>query len=154
MERVDMAADATMRPMRGEDVDAVIGIETQQFTIPWEASTFLDLIDRPSAELWVAEHPDAGVIAYAVLWCILDQGELANVAVRPEYAGRGYARQLLDGMFVLAKGRGVETVFLEVRDSNARAVDLYRSFGFTDVGRRKNYYEKPREDAVVMRLVL
>jgi [ribosomal protein S18]-alanine N-acetyltransferase len=154
MERVDTAADATMRPMRAEDVDAVIGIENRQFTSPWDASTFLDLIDRPSAELWVAEHPEAGVIAYAVLWCIVDQGELANVAVRPEYAGLGYARRLLDGMFVLAKGRGIETVFLEVRSSNARATELYRSFGFTDVGRRKNYYEKPREDAVVMRLTL
>ena len=146
--------NATIRPMRREDIDGVLGIEGQQFSVPWSSRTFEGLVDRPGAELWVVEHDDAGIIAYGVMWCILDQGELANVAVRPEFARQGYARRLLDQMFALAKDQGVKTVYLEVRASNTAASDLYRSFGFSEIGVRKNYYEAPKEDAVVMRMVV
>jgi [ribosomal protein S18]-alanine N-acetyltransferase len=144
--------DATIRTMRGEDIEAVLDIEGRQFSSPWSAQAFEGLIERSGAELWVVEHDEAGVIAYAVLWCILDQGELANVAVRPDFARQGYARRLLDEMFAFAKERGVESVYLEVRASNGGAADLYRSFGFTEVGLRKKYYDEPKEDAVVMRM--
>ena len=90
--------NATIRPMRREDIDGVLGIEGQQFSVPWSSRTFEGLVARPGAELWVVEHDDAGIIAYGVMWCILDQGELANVAVRPEFARQGYARRLLDQM--------------------------------------------------------
>jgi ribosomal-protein-alanine N-acetyltransferase len=85
-----------------------------------------------------------------VLWCILDQGELANVAVTPRLRGRGLGSHLLSRVLEVARERGIDTLFLEVRASNARALDLYRRFGFADVGRRKGYYERPREDALIM----
>jgi ribosomal-protein-alanine N-acetyltransferase len=90
------------------------------------------------------------VIGYAVLWCILDQGELANVAVTPRLRGRGLGTFLLGRVIEIARARGIENVFLEVRPSNAVAVDLYRRFGFQEVGLRKGYYDQPREDALIM----
>jgi ribosomal-protein-alanine N-acetyltransferase len=136
--------------MRATDVEAVVAIETEAFTSPWSAETFTNLLDRPGLELLVLEDEREGVIGYAVLWCILDQGELANVAVTPRLRGRGLGTHLLARVLEVARARGVEMVFLEVRPSNERAVDLYRRFGFTEVGRRKAYYEHPKEDALIM----
>jgi ribosomal-protein-alanine N-acetyltransferase len=85
-----------------------------------------------------------------VLWCILDQGELANVAVTPRLRGRGLGTYLLARVLDVARERGIQTMFLEVRASNEPAHDLYRRFGFSEVGRRKAYYDHPREDALIM----
>lgn len=141
---------AVPRPMAAGDVDRVTAIEQASFTSPWKADTFQSLLDRPGVELWVLDDPDEGVVAYAVLWCILDQGELANLAVVEEQRGRGHGRHLLRKVLEVARANGVESLFLEVRVSNEGAISLYRSFGFTDVGRRKKYYDKPVEDALVM----
>jgi ribosomal-protein-alanine N-acetyltransferase len=154
MERVDAGPDVLIRPMKRDDVESVLSIESRVFTTPWQADTFLNLIRRPGSELWVMEHPVAGILAYAVLWCVLDQAELANIAVRSEYRGQGYASRLLERVLQVARNREVGTIYLEVRASNTQASELYERFGFLQVGVRKNYYGKPREDALVMRLVL
>ena len=154
MERVDAGPDADIRPMEPEDVETVLGIESRAFTTPWQADTFLNLIGRPGSELWVMEHPVAGILAYAVLWCILDQAELANIAVRSDFRGQGYASRMLERVLQIARDRQVESIYLEVRASNKRAVELYERFGFSRVGERKTYYDKPKEDALVMRTLL
>jgi ribosomal-protein-alanine N-acetyltransferase len=154
MERVDAARDVLIRPMETEDVETVLTIESRAFTTPWQADTFQSLIGRPSSELWVMEHTAEGIVAYAVLWCILDQGELANIAVRPDHLGQGYASQLLERVLDIARGRDVETIYLEVRASNSRALELYERFGFSQVGVRKMYYDEPKEDALVLRVEL
>ncbi len=143
-----------LRPMAPHDLPRVVEIEESRFTSPWSPRTFEELLERPAAELWVAELPGAGVVGYGVLWCILDQGELANIAVHPEWGGRRVGRALLRRLLSVGRGRGVRAVFLEVRVSNAPAIALYRSFGFREVGQRRAYYERPREDALVMRLDL
>lgn len=139
-----------VRKMRREDVDAVVAIETEAFSSPWRRETFLELIDRPTAELLVMVQGDEGVVGYAVLWCVLDQGELANVAIAARMRGRGLGRALLTEVLAVAKRRGVETVFLEVRESNAPALGLYHGFGFREVGHRRGYYDHPREDARIL----
>ncbi|HUG36359.1 MAG TPA: ribosomal protein S18-alanine N-acetyltransferase [Candidatus Limnocylindrales bacterium] len=139
-----------VRRMTRADVDVVVGIESDAFSSPWSAETFSSLLERPGLELLVLEHEEEGVIGYAVLWCIIDQGELANVALTPRMRGRGLGRHLLGCVMDLARERGIETIFLEVRASNERAHELYRGFGFSDVGRRKAYYDHPREDALIM----
>ncbi len=151
MERVVSPADGPhVRRMRAEDVDAVVAIETESFSSPWHRETFLELIDRPTAELLVMEDAVEGVIGYAVLWCILDQGELANVAIASRMRGRGLGRTLLGRVLDIGRERGVETVFLEVRESNAPALGLYRRFGFAEVGHRRGYYDHPKEDARIL----
>lgn len=140
----------TVRAMRAEDVDAVVAIETEAFSSPWQRDTFLGLIGRPNLELFAMEHPSVGIIGYAVLWCILDQGELANLAIVPPLRGRGFGTRLLGRVLEVARERGVETVYLEVRESNAPALELYRRFGFSQVGLRRGYYDRPKEDARIL----
>ena len=144
----------TLRPMRSEDVDIVVEIERATFSSPWRSDTFESLLDRPGVVLLVLDHPTEGVIGYAVLWCILDQGELANVALIPSSRGRGLGRFLIGRVLEVARERGVERLFLEVRASNERAAEIYRGFGFSEVGVRSAYYDNPREDARIMMATL
>jgi ribosomal-protein-alanine N-acetyltransferase len=139
-----------VRPMQEVDVDRVGAIEAASFTTPWRAATFRTLLDRPGAVLRVLEVPPMAVGGYAVLWCIQDQGELANIAVAPQLRDLGLGGYLLDRMTGEARGRGVESLYLEVRVSNARARAMYASRGFQEIGVRRDYYEKPREDARVL----
>ena len=141
---------ALVRPMRPEDIATVTAIETASFTTPWKEGTFRTLLDRSGAVLRVLETPLLPVAGYAVLWCILDQGELANIAVAPELRSRGLGAYLLDRIMTEAKGRGVESLYLEVRVSNFQARAMYGSRGFEEIGIRRDYYEKPREDARIL----
>ena len=145
-----MNSVALARKMTAADVDAVAALEAATFTAPWKPDTFQSLLDRSGAELWVLDDPDAGVVAYAVVWCILDQGELANIAVAESHRGKGLGRYLLGKVLDVARERGVQSLYLEVRVSNEGAIELYHSFGFTQVGVRKKYYDKPVEDALIM----
>lgn len=154
MESVTAPPGVAVRRLLPDDVDAVVAIEAEAFTSPWRRETFLDLVERPGLELLVMEDREAGIIGYAVLWCILDQAELANMAVTPAFRGRGLGRFLLSRVLETARARGTEAVYLEVRVSNEPATRLYEGFGFTDVGTRRDYYESPREDARVMRMSL
>ncbi|MDH3272743.1 MAG: ribosomal protein S18-alanine N-acetyltransferase [Gemmatimonadota bacterium] len=150
MEDVSLPTGIAVRSLRKEDIDAVVEIESEAFSSPWQASTFEGLLDRPGVELIVMTEGARGVIGYAVLWCILDQGELANLALTTSRRGAGLGAHLLRHVLEVARKRGVEKLFLEVRASNERAIELYHGFGFTDVGLRRNYYERPTEDARVM----
>ena len=143
-------AGLAFRAMRAEDVERVHAIESAAFSTPWSADTFRSLLDRPGADPRVLEHPEDGVIGYAVLWCVLDQGELANLAIDAEHRGGGYGSELLARVLDLARERGVKSMYLEVRASNDAAVGLYRRFGFAEIGVRRGYYERPREDALMM----
>ncbi len=145
----DPAPEPLFRHMEPDDVEAVVSIESEAFTTPWRAATFRKLLDRPGAELRVADE-EGEVVAYAVLWCILDQGELANIAVRPTDRRRGLGIRLLDHVLDVARERGVRTLYLEVRASNEPALHLYARRGFREIGVRKNYYDRPREDARVL----
>ena len=139
-----------IRAMQEADVERVGAIEAASFTTPWRAATFRTLLDRPGAVLRVLEVPPMAVGGYAVLWCIQDQGELANIAVAPQLRDLGLGGWLLDRRTAEALGRGVESLYLEVRVSNARARAMYASRGFQEIGVRRDYYEKPREDARVL----
>jgi ribosomal-protein-alanine N-acetyltransferase len=131
-------------------VDSVAAIEVVSFSNPWQPQTFRSLVSQDRALILVAEVTGAGIVGYAVLWWVLDQGELANLAVREPFQGRGIGSALLDKVMRAAAARGVETVFLEVRSSNHRAYDLYLSRGFRPVGVRKGYYQNPKEDARIL----
>jgi len=154
VDAVSLPPGISIRPLRPEDIDAVVSIESEAFSTPWSPETFSGLIGRDAVELIVMVDQDEEVIGYAVLWCILDQGELANLALATPRRGEGLGGLLLRHVLQVAKDRGVEKLFLEVRASNRRAVELYRTQGFEEVGVRKAYYEQPREDALVMLLRL
>jgi [ribosomal protein S18]-alanine N-acetyltransferase len=142
-----------IRRMRAADLPQVMLIELSTFTMPWSESTFRGLLRRKDSDLFVADLK-GDVAGYAVFWSVLDQGELGNVAVDDESRGHGIGTKLIQAVLDCADERGVREVFLEVRKSNVRAQDLYKSFGFSEVGRRKNYYLEPLEDALVMKKVI
>lgn len=139
-----------LRNMSQADVPAVVRIEQTSYSVPWSETTFRGLLRRRDAELVVAMLGE-DVVGYAVFWCVVDQGELGNVAVTESARGRGIGELLVGEVIRRAAARGVREVFLEVRPSNATARRLYERFGFRMVGRRRNYYQEPVEDALVLR---
>lgn len=150
VETVGLPKGLSVRALRASDIEAVVAIETEAFSSPWRAETFAGLLDRSTVELLVMVDPDETVVGYAVVWCIVDQGELANLAIAPSRRGAGLGAHLLREVIAVCRRRGVTKLFLEVRASNRRAIDLYLSFGFHEVGVRRAYYDHPREDALVM----
>jgi ribosomal-protein-alanine N-acetyltransferase len=149
--RVD--EEVTIRRMRPDDMALVMSIENSSYSMPWSEATFRGLLRRTDADLVVAEA-SGGLIGYAAAWFVLDQGELGNVAVAPEWRRRGIGARLLETVLERAVQRGARELFLEVRPSNAVAQRLYLRYGFREVGRRRNYYAEPPEDALVMRIAL
>lgn len=145
-----MSDEIRVRRMREADLERVLQIEHESYSTPWPESSFRGLLRRSDATLLVADT-NATVAGYAVSWAVLDQGELGNIAVAPEYRRRGIARVLIEAVIDDMKDRGVRELFLEVRVSNVPAQTLYDQYGFEVIGRRRNYYENPVEDALVMR---
>ncbi|HEX7091378.1 MAG TPA: ribosomal protein S18-alanine N-acetyltransferase [Longimicrobiales bacterium] len=139
-----------IRAMRPDDVPRVLEIEVESYSTPWPEASFRGLLRRRDAALFVAEAGDE-LVGYAACWIVLDQGELGNLAVAPRWRRRGIGRRLLDAVIDEMCARAVRELFLEVRVSNTAAQRLYRSRGFREVGRRRHYYNRPVEDALVMR---
>lgn len=142
-----------IRPLTADDLPGVMRIEELSFSTPWRASTFRALLMRTDTDLFAAEAGGA-LVGYAACWTVADQSELGNVAVAPEARGLGAGGALVDAVLGRVRARGARECFLEVRESNEDAQSVYRRRGFVVVGRRRGYYDKPREDALVMRLEL
>jgi ribosomal-protein-alanine N-acetyltransferase len=136
------------------DLAAVAAIERTAFSDPWSLRSFREALDSPSVYFACARSDGGGVLGYVVAWFVADQGEIANIAVASDQRGRGVGRALLDAALGEAAARGIIAVYLEVRDSNQRARELYASRGFEEVGRRRRYYRRPVEDAIVLRRTL
>ena len=152
-ERPARATAVTVRRMAFTDLERVIDIELACYTMPWSAETFRGLLRRMDAESLVAECADE-IVAYAIYWWVGDQAELGNVAVIESYRGQGIGEMLVREVLARAGRRDVREVFLEVRPSNPSARRLYERVGFAEVARRRNYYVRPTEDALVMRRAL
>jgi ribosomal-protein-alanine N-acetyltransferase len=144
------SATIVYRAMTADDLERVLEIEHVAYSMPWARTTFEGLLARQDADLLVAV---AGrqVVGYAVCWSVMEQAELGNIAVAPEWRRQGVATQLLERVLRRQTERGVREIFLEVRTSNTVAQELYQRYGFRQIGRRAGYYSGPIEDALVMR---
>ena len=141
-------------PMTAARLPQVAALETVCFPAdPWSEGLFRDALECPDTVLLVAEKEDGTVLGYAVLSAVLDEGSLDNIAVAPHCRRRGVADALLSALTLFGRER-LSVLFLEVRASNYPAVALYEKHGFVPVGRRKDYYDAPREDAILMTLEL
>lgn len=140
-----------VRDMQAADVARVAELEARAFSDAWPASAFTDLLTRAYARLRVAEDKEGTIIGYCVLLRAADEGEIANICCAPEVRGRGIGGLLLDDALAAADASGVGATFLEVRTSNTPARRLYERRGFVQVGKRRNYYQAPIEDALVLR---
>lgn len=139
-----------VQPARLVDLPAVVEIERGVFSDPWSAQSFREALGHPAVYFACACGDDGDVLGYVVAWFVADEGEIANLAVARSAWGGGVGRALLDAALAEAASRGIATVYLEVRESNERARRLYESRGFAEVGRRRSYYRRPVEDAIVL----
>ncbi len=144
---------AALRAATRNDVDAMAEIERELFSDPWPASSFASLMEQSHARMYVAIDIADGVVGYCVLLHVLDEGEIANIAVMPACQRRGIASRLLDLAMSDAVGLALRFLYLEVRVGNAAARALYASRGFLAIGRRRGYYRDPIEDALVLQWV-
>ena len=137
-------------PMTADHLDEVAELERVCFTTPWSRNMLAEELDNYLSAFLVALDDNDKVAGYAGLQGVLDEGYITNVAVRPDCRRQGIAGKLLQVFLDFAKGNHLAFLSLEVRASNYDAIALYGSRGFRSVGRRKNYYEHPREDAIIM----
>ncbi len=145
------------RVLAGEPLDAIAHIQRQSFTNPWSADAIgWELRETDVARVYVLEAGGAAADgtpstrAYCACWLIFDELHINSLAVAPEARRRGHARQLLGGVFRDAVAGGATSATLEVRRSNEAAIALYTGLGFQVEGVRPNYYQQPREDALIL----
>ena len=139
-------------PMNADHLDEVAELERICFSVPWSRNMLAEELDNLLSAFLVALDDNDKVVGYAGVQIILDEGYITNVAVRPECRRQGIAAKLLQVFLDFAKANKLAFLTLEVRASNYDAIALYGSRGFRSVGRRKNYYEHPKEDAIIMTL--
>ena len=141
-----------VRRMTLEDIQAVVELDQISFSLPWPERSFrFELTDNPASRCWVAEA-DGRVVGMVVTWLFVDEAHIATIATHPEYRRQGIARKLLTYTLQSAIREGARSSFLEVRASNLPAQEMYRKFGYVEVGRRKRYYRDNDEDAILMNL--
>ena len=141
-------------PMTAAHLPQVAALEKLCFPAdPWSEGLFRDAMESPYTHILLAEGEDGGVLGYAVLSAVLDEGNLDNIAVAPRCRRQGVADALLSALTGFGR-TSLSVLMLEVRASNLPAITLYEKHGFVPVGRRKNYYNAPNEDAILMTLEL
>ncbi|MBO5371225.1 MAG: ribosomal protein S18-alanine N-acetyltransferase [Lachnospiraceae bacterium] len=140
---------AQIKLMTEAEVDQVAEIAAEVFSHPWTRQGFSEALPGEDNCFLLCMEGDR-VLGYCGLYMAADEGEIINVAVKPEYQGQGIANQLMQALLEAGESRGVSRFFLEVRVSNVPAIGLYEKHGFVKQGIRKNFYDAPKEDAFVM----
>lgn len=140
-----------LRAMKESDLDDVLAIERAVHVHPWTLGNFSDAL-RSGYACKVYETDAGALIGYAVMMLAVDEAELLNIAIASSQQRQGQGRMLLGEMLALARKKEMRRMVLEVRASNASAIALYRSAGFSDIGLRRDYYpgHAGREDAILM----
>ena len=148
-------ADIIIAPMELCLVAQTAELEAQCFSTPWSEKAFADAVESPNYEYIAAlDGADESLVGYAGMQVVLDEAEITNIAVSPAQRRRGTAYKLLEGLELLCRRKNVKYLHLEVRESNTAARRLYEKYGFEIDGIRKNFYQKPTENAVLMTKVL
>lgn len=136
--------------VRLEHIEQIEKLEKQCFSVPWTRQALVSQLPD-DMHIFIAAFDDVGnVLGYVGMMYVLDEGYISNVAISPEYRRRGIADKLIEALVSRANDKDLSFVTLEVRQSNAPAIELYRKNGFSNVGLRKNYYTQPTEDAILM----
>lgn len=137
-----------LRNMQEQDIPAVASIEWAVFSRPWTEQAFCEAMQQDT--LFIVVLKENTIVGYCGMYCSFEEGEITNVAVAPKEQGRGIGGEMMEFLLRQAKQRGITRVVLEVRISNDHAIRLYENLGFRNCGIRKNFYDLPREDGMVM----
>ena len=148
---MDKKTNIRIVPMNADHLEAIERLERICFSRPWNRRMLAEELENQCAAFLVAENGESGeVLGYAGLLVVADEGYITNVAVFPEYRRCGIAAKILEVYLNFAKANQLAFVTLEVRPTNTAAIALYQRYGFEEVGRRKNYYDLPKEDALIL----
>jgi ribosomal-protein-alanine N-acetyltransferase len=155
MSALPVELQPALQPLRIQDLDEVLAIELQAYSHPWTRGNFVDSL-AAGYVAFVLREPGGQLLGYFLAMQVLDEMHLLNITVAPARQGQGLARQMLDALCLLARARGCDQIWLEVRHSNERARQLYARYGFVQTGLRRDYYpaETGRENALLMTLKL
>ena len=150
MSAVIQMPEIYVRPMVEQDLVSFINIEKNAYDFPWSKTIFLDCL-RAGYSSWVIEDNKI-LIAYGVMLITSDASHILNLCVHTDYQSIGVGKQLLGHFISLARRQNIHRIFLEVRPTNFKAIKLYLSMGFNEVGKRRNYYPTKigREDALIL----
>lgn len=141
--------EIVIKPLTEEYVDAVCELEKEAFSMPWHKESFMEMIFNKDAKYLVAIC-DGKVVGSCGMRNIVGEGDISNVVTDRAFRRQGVGRKMLEELLKEGIEMGIEAFTLEVRKSNEAAIRLYEQLGFVIEGIRKNFYEKPREDALIM----
>ena len=130
-------------------IDQIYEIEVASFSVPWSINSLRDDLEKPLAKYFVLTEGEE-VLAYLGIRTVLDEIHIMNIAVKPEHRGKGYSTLLMNELDKFAVDGKFYSISLEVREGNEKARNLYNKCGFETCGVRKDYYEKPKENAILM----
>ena len=136
--------------MTQEHVKRVAELEAACFSMPWSEKTIAGELTNPLS-LWLVATDDDCVVGYIGSQSVMGQADMMNIAVDSQFRRQGVAGSLVDALICRLCEKKVTSLTLEVRVSNDAAINLYAAKGFTEVGRRPNYYSRPKEDALILR---
>ena len=138
-----------IRQMQLDDLEQVMEIENENFSVPWTETGFFTFLIREDTLFLVAQEGEK-ILGYCGVVMVQDEGDITNVAVKKNRQNQGVGKKLMEELVKYTEQEGVTRLFLEVRASNEPAIHLYQNMGFVQTGIRKNYYEEPREDGIMM----
>ena len=130
-------------------LEGVAELEKLCFSEPWSAKS-LELLTKEGIGVGMVCRKDGIVCAYGGMLVAVDEGQITNIATHPDFRRMGYGRAVVEALVKYAKNNRLDSISLEVRESNKAAIQLYMSFGFKVEGKRKDFYKKPTESALVM----
>ena len=139
-----------LEPMSQAHVAAVAELEEQCFSMPWSERAIASELYNPLS-LWIVAMDGQRLVGYIGSQAVIDEADVMNVAVLPEFRRQGVACELVNALVMALSTKQVRSLALEVRASNEAAKALYAKLGFNEVGRRPNYYRAPKEDALILR---
>ena len=139
-----------IKKMESCDVAQIAELERICFNDPWSENSIATELDNPLS-CWLVARDGEKVAGYVGSQTVLDGSDMMNIAVSPEYRNRGIAQILISELVSLLMARNSRCLILEVRASNVPAINLYEKLGFYEIGRRRNYYRNPKEDALILR---
>lgn len=139
----------TIESMTVDDIAQVAEIERQIFSIPWSEKAFRNSMESDNT-IYIVAKENNNVAGYAGMYLSFEEGNITNVAVNPLSRRKGIGEKIVRDILNRAYEKGVRDVFLEVRETNSVAIALYEKIGFKEEGIRKNFYDKPRENALIM----
>ncbi|MEA1961315.1 MAG: ribosomal protein S18-alanine N-acetyltransferase [Bacillota bacterium] len=138
-----------IRKMTERDLDGVMEIEHESFTMPWSRESYLSELKNQFANYLLCDY-EGEVAAYAGIWVVFEEAHITNVAVGTAYRGKGMGKTLMLAAEEIARDKKALRILLEVRPSNTVARKMYTELGYMETGLRKQYYSDNQEDAIIM----